>query len=161
MNIWHHTPMKFFVIYTLTMFLLAGCSGQKPRYVDDTLRETNAVLYGRVLNVGEIKIKEDPALLNPLAGGIIGGSAGVIIGELLDISSAATGAFTIGGATLGLTMAGFNDSPANTYTATELTVELENSNVLVIVLSNDEYFVRGDEVRIVSLGEEKVRVQHR
>ena len=145
------------------MFMLAlGCSGQTtPRYQDDKMRPAGAVVHGRVINVSEILIKEDPAILNSISGGVVGGAAGVIIGAMLDISSAASGAFAIGGATLGLNMNGLNDSPAKTYEATELTVEIEDGNVLVIVISNQDYFVRGDEVRVISMGKENVRVQHR
>ena len=160
-----HLGTRILALFLLLFVVVAsGCGAKekvRSRYKDDELRQAQSVLYGTVVNVSEIQVRQDLALATPLAGGVIGGAAGIIVSAIVDLGGATNAAFAVGGATLGLLMSGADDEPAHTYEATELTVELENGGVLVIVLANQDFFVRGDVVRIIGLGESQVRVQHR
>lgn len=156
---------RLFTLFLLLFVVAAsGCGAKekvRSRYKDDELRHAQSVLYGTVVNVSEIQVRQDIAVATPLAGGVLGGAAGIIVSAVLDLGGAANAAFAVGGATLGLLMGGADDEPARTYEATELTVEMESGGVLVIVLANQDYFVRGDIVRVIGLGDSQVRVQHR
>lgn len=156
---------RLFTLFLLLFVVIAsGCGAKekvRSRYKDDELRQAQSVLYGTVVNVSEIQVRQDIAVATPLAGGVLGGAAGIIVSAMLDLGGSTNAAFAVGGATLGLLMGGADDEPAQTYEATELTVELESGGVLVIVLANQDYFVRGDIVRVIGLGDSQVRVQHR
>jgi outer membrane lipoprotein SlyB len=68
--------------------------------------------------------------------------------------------FTLGGAGLGSAAGANADAFKRRYRATQITMELESGSVLVVVQGNDDYFVRGDRVRILGLGDDRARVQH-
>jgi outer membrane lipoprotein SlyB len=49
---------------------------------------------------------------------------------------------------------------SRSYRATQITMELNNGKILVIVQGSDDYFLKGDKVRILHMGEGRARVQH-
>lgn len=141
-----------FILLTLCL-VLPGCGGKK--YSDGDLRNTAAVRYGTVLDVTEVIVEEDPSLVGPAiglaAGGLLGSAFGGGTGRTL---------FVLGGALLGADVGGGIDYRSRRYKALQLTLELENGNILVVVQGYDELFVRGDNVRILVMDEERARVQH-
>ena len=132
--------------------LLAGCSANPKRYNDDEVRQADGVYFGTVANVATVKVTQDPDLLGPLMGGVAGGVVGAVV-------NGTTGGIV--GAGAGLLVSGGAELSAKTFDATEITVELENGRFLVIVIGGAEYFIRGDEVRIIGMGKQYVRVQHK
>ena len=101
-------------------------------------------------------VEEDPSFIGPAIGGVAGGVLGSLIGK-------GTGrTLTIlGGAALGALLGGAGESAVRRYPATELTVELNNGQTIVIVQGNDDIFIKGDAVRVLHTGEGAARVQHR
>lgn len=130
-----------------------SCGGK--RYSDGSLRESQAVRHGVVLDVTEVMVAEDPSLIGPAiglaAGGLLGSAFGAGTGRTL---------FVLGGAALGADVGGGIDYRTRNYKALQITMELDNGNVLMVVQGYDELFVRGDEVRIIVIDEERARVQH-
>ena len=133
--------------------LLPACGGK--RYSDGDLRESQAVRYGVVVDVTEVMVYEDPSLVGPAiglaAGGLLGSAFGAGTGRTL---------FVLGGGLLGADVGGGIDYRTRNYKGLQLTLELDNGNILMVVQGYDELFVRGDEVRIVIIDEERARVQH-
>ena len=148
------TAFRIFLILPLAIALaLPACGGK--RYSDGNLRESQAVRYGVVVDVTEVMVEEDPSLVGPAvglaAGGLIGSAFGAGTGRTL---------FILGGAALGADVGGGIDYRTRRYKALQLTMELDNGNILMVVQGYDELFVRGDEVRIIVIDEERARVQH-
>jgi outer membrane lipoprotein SlyB len=133
--------------------LFSGCGSKK--YSDGDIRTVEGVYHGTVLDVTDVVVEEDPSLVGPLVGGAAGGLVGSAFG-------AGTGRllFTLGGAALGSAAGGGTDAFKRRYRAAQITMELDNGGALVVVQRNDEYFVRGDKVRIISLGDDRASVQH-
>lgn len=132
--------------------LLAGCNAPNKHYNDDEVRQADGVFFGTVANVSTVKVTQDPDALGPLMGGVAGGVVGAVVGG-------STGAIV--GAGAGILATGGAEMASKTYDATEITVELENGRYLVIVIGGADYFIRGDEVRIIGMGKQYVRVQHK
>ncbi len=148
----HRSAMYSTLLLCCVAFLVAGCGSSKPSYDDGHFRGVKSVYEGTVVNVGKTTVTEDPSLLGPIVGGVTGG----VIGSLV---AGPTG--TIVGATGGTIYGGGSDTSTKRFAATELTIELENGAIMLIVLGNDDYFLRGDPVRIITVGKNLVRVQHK
>lgn len=155
----HILPLPAFTASRVLLLLLAvtlalPACGSK-RYSDGTLRESQAVRYGVVVDVTEVMVEEDPSLIGPglglAAGGLLGSAFGAGTGRTL---------FILGGAVLGADVGGGLDYRTRRYKALQLTMELDNGNILMVVQGYDELFVRGDEVRVIVIDEERARVQH-
>ncbi|MDR0339566.1 MAG: hypothetical protein LBH65_04745 [Desulfovibrio sp.] len=143
------------VTLLLALLLVGGC-GQK-RYGDGEIRPVSAARVGTVLDVSDVMVEEDPSLIGPglglVAGGFLGSAFGKGTGRML---------FTVGGALLGADVGGQGslDYHKRRYRAVQLTMQMDNGGVLVVVQGDNEYFVRGDRVRVVGMGEDRVSVQH-
>jgi outer membrane lipoprotein SlyB len=111
---------------------------------------------GTVLSVAEVMVEEDPSFVGPAIGGVAGG----VLGSLIGTGTGRTLGI-LGGAALGALLGGAGESAARRYPATELTVELDNGQTIVVVQGNDEIFVSGDPVRVLHTGEGTARIQHR
>lgn len=142
--------LAFLLFFTL---LLPACGGK--RYSDGDLRQSRAVRHGVVVDVTDVMVYEDPSLVGPAvglaAGGLLGSAFGAGTGRTL---------FVIGGGLLGADVGGGIDYRTRSYKAMQITMELDNGNILMVVQGYDEVFVRGDEVRIIIIDEDRARVQH-
>lgn len=147
------TAFRAFVFLLSLALFLPACGGK--RYSDGSLRQTQAVRQGVVVDVTEVMVYEDPSLVGPAvglaAGGLLGSAFGAGTGRTL---------FVIGGGLLGVDVGGGIDYRTRSYKAMQITMELDNGNILMVVQGYDEVFVRGDEVRIIIVDEERARVQH-
>ncbi|MDR1946186.1 MAG: hypothetical protein LBQ51_03355 [Desulfovibrio sp.] len=137
----------------LVAVILSACGGKE--YSDGDLREVEAVRYGRVIDVADVLIREEKSLAPAVAGGIIGGWLGSSFSlgtgrEILGLAGAAVGAHIGYG----------SDLNHRIYQAMQLTIELDGGRMIIAVQGYSEYFVRGDRVRIVGLGDGRVVVQH-
>ena len=156
MTHFHRISPVFSALVPLILVLalaLPACGGKK--FSDGDLRETLAVRYGTVLDVTEVMVEEDPSLIGPgigaAAGGLLGSAFGAGTGRTL---------FVLGGAALGADIGGGIDYRTRRYKANQITMELDNGNVLVVVQGFGEFFVRGDRVRVLVMDEERANVQH-
>lgn len=136
--------------------MLSGCASRGGKtYSDGEIRQVQSVQYGTVVDVVEVMVEEDPSIVGPAIGGVAGG----VIGSLFGAGTGRT-LFTLGGAALGALAGGATEYSVRRYKATQLTMELENGQSYVVVQGNEEYFVKGDRVRIVQTGQGRARVQH-
>lgn len=144
-----------FVLVIMLVFglIASGCGSKK--FSDGDVRGVDGVYHGTVIDVTEVMVVEDPSLVGPLIGAGVGGLLGSAFG-----GGTGRTLFVLGGAAFGAAVGGAKDSLTRQYKALQLTMELDNGRVLVVVQGYDEYFVRGDSVRIISLGEDRARVQH-
>ncbi|MDR1684998.1 MAG: glycine zipper 2TM domain-containing protein [Desulfovibrio sp.] len=137
----------------LVAALLSACGGKQ--YSDGDLRSVEAVRSGRVADVAEVQVKEEKSLAPAVAGGVIGGMLGSYFGlgtgrELFGLAGAAAGAYIGYG----------SDLSYRWYPALQLTIELDGGRMIMVVQGHSEYFVRGDRVRVVGLGDGRAVVQH-
>lgn len=145
-----------FILLCFAALLLGQGCGTKS-YNDGEIREISGVQTGTVLDASDVMVEEDPSLIKPglglAAGGLLGSAFGGGTGRTLMI---------IGGAALGASVGsgGDVDYRKRRYRAVQLTMQMDRGGVLMVVQSDGEYFVRGDRVRVIGLGDERVAVQH-
>lgn len=130
----------------------AGCAGRKS-FPDGDIRSIEGVYYGTVVDASDVIVEEDPSIVGPAIGAALGGMLGSQFG-------AGTGRLllTAAGAAVGFQTG--RDVQKHRYEAMQITIELDNGKMLMIVQGFDDYFVRGDKVRIMHMGEGRARVQH-
>ena len=146
---------SFLVFFLAFGLVLSGCASRGGKtYNDGEVRTVQNVQYGTVVDVSEVMIAEDPSLVGPIIVGVAGGVIGSLFG-----SGAGKTLATLGGATLGAILGGAGEASLRKYKASEITVELESGQTVMIVQGDDEFFVKGDRVRVVSTGEGRARVQ--
>ncbi len=133
----------------------SGCNlkGGKS-YNDGDVRQINAVVYGTIVDVSDVNVTVDPSLVGPVAGGVTGGIVGGVLGGMQPLP-------VLGGAAVGALVGGVTEVETKKYIASQLTIELESGETIAIVQGNDDYFTRGDPVRVIGMGENQARVQHR
>ncbi len=137
--------------------ILPGCASRGGQtYNDRDIRRVQTAQYGTIADVTEVQVEDDPTLFGPVVGGVAGGVLGSVFG-----SGAGKVLTTLGGAAGGALFGGLVESSARSYSATQLTIDLESGENIVIVQGNDEYFAKGDPVRVILLGNGKARVQHK
>jgi outer membrane lipoprotein SlyB len=140
----------------------AGCrSGSRQSFPDGDIRSVSGVYYGTVLDVTDIMVAEDPSLTGPIVGGVVGAIVGGALSGTLGrplSGSAGDLLLTAAGIVVGVEMG--SKVRSRTYRATQITMELNNGKILVIVQGSDDYFLKGDKVRILHMGEGRARVQH-
>ena len=147
-------PLALFLALAL-LCGLSACGGKK--FGDGDIRTISGVSTGTVIDVSDVMVEEDPALLGPgiglAAGGLLGSQFGAGTGRLL---------FTLGGAAFGADIGGYGepDYHKRRYRAVQLTMEMDNGGILVVVQGNQEFFVRGDKVRVIATEEGRATVQH-
>ena len=148
---------KALLIIALALGLaLPGCASRGGKtYNDGDVRRVQSVEYGTVLDVTEVMVAEDPSVVGPLLGGLGGGLVGSLFG-------AGTGRtlMILGGSAIGAIAGGATEYAVRRYKANQITMEMENGGTLVVVQGNDEFFVKGDRVRVIQLGDGHARVQH-
>ena len=145
------------LLLVMSLLPLAGCASRGGKtYSDGEVRTLQKVQYGTVLNVGEVTVEEDPSLLGPVLGGVTGGIVGSFFGRGVGQTL-----FILGGAAAGALAGGAAEYGIRRYTASEITVELDDGSIVVVAQQDDEVFVQGDKVRIISTEEGRARVQHR
>ena len=138
----------------------AGC-GSRKSFPDGDIRSLKGVYYGTVIDVSEVMVTEDSSLAGPVLGGAVGAIVGSklsgISGSPLDGrrgSLLLTAAGLVVGAETG------SSAQKRRYLAMQITMELNNGKILVVVQGFDDYFVKGDKVRILHMGEGRARVLH-
>lgn len=145
------------LLLAVALLPLSGCASRGGKtYSDGEVRTIQKVRYGTVLSVGEVTVEEDPSLVGPIVGGLAGGVVGSFFGRGVGRTL-----FILGGAAAGAVAGGAAEYGLKRYTATEITVELDDGEIIVIAQQDDEVFVQGDKVRVLTTQEGRARVQHR
>ena len=157
--------MRALQILTVLLVLalcLGGCgSGSRKSFPDGDIRSVAGVYYGTVLDVTDIMVAEDPSLTGPIVGGVVGAIVGGQLGGALGKPlRGSTGNLLLTAAGIVVGVETGSRVRSLSYRATQITMELNNGKILVIVQGSDDYFLKGDKVRILHMGEGRARVQH-
>ena len=144
--------ISFFAITAL----LAGCASSKSGevYSRDQARQSMTVRLGTVEFVKPVKVEGSKSGMGAAAGGIIGGVAGSTIGGGKGSTLAALGG-AVGGALLG----NVAEEKITDFDCLEITVKLDNGEVIAAVQENDVMFAVGDRVRVLTARDGTVRVE--
>lgn len=136
--------------------LLSGCASSKSGevYTRDEARQGMTVQLGVVEFVKEVQVEGSKSGMGAAAGGIIGGVAGSTIGGGKGSTLAALGG-AIGGAVIGHVAEG----KVTEFDGLEITVKLDNGDVVAIVQENDVPFAVGDRVRVLTTRNGTTRVE--
>ena len=144
--------------FTMLMFvsLLSACapstSGQV--YSRDQARISHQVFFGTVLEVRAVTIEGTQSGAGLVAGGVLGGIAGSAFGGGTGRRLAtATGA--VAGAAAGSAI----EKNATTVQGQEITVELDNGEIVAVVQEADITFWDGDRVRVLRSQDGTMRVR--
>lgn len=134
---------------TLVLAMLAGCA--QPglgggNYTRGQVRGEQMVRFGLVESVRDVVIDARDTGTGTLAGAAIGGVAGSTVGG----GSRANAVGAIAGAVMGGIIGNAVEKSGNDRKGVEVTVRLENGNVIAVTQEKDEDFRVGDRVRILS-----------
>jgi outer membrane lipoprotein SlyB len=134
----------------LLVTVLAGCAAPGlggGAYSREQARREQTVRMGYVESVREVKLEGTRSGVGPAAGAVAGGIAGSSIGSG---RGAALG--TVAGAVIGGLAGQAAEQGVTTKRGVEVTVKLDNGQMVAIMQEADETFRPGDRVRILSDG---------
>lgn len=149
-------PLPFLLTALLLVVTLAGCASSQSgsSYSRSSTRNEMSVRLGVVESVRKVTIEGGNTPVGTVAGAAIGGMAGSNVGG---------GRGSTVGAILGAVAGGMAGSALEEKVSKkdglEITVRLENGNLVAIVQEADEEFHPGERVRILS-GNGTSRVSH-
>ena len=141
--------MKQFTTYVtliLFAFIVAGCAPSLSGdvYSRDKVQKAQTVVEGEVIMVREVLIEGTKSGFGAIAGGIMGFALGSAVGKGSGRTIAGA-AGTLGGAAAG---AGLEEAGTR-QPGIEITVKLENGEVVSIVQAVGREFRIGDEVKVL------------
>ena len=134
----------------LLVSVLAGCAAPGlggGTYSREQARRGQTVRMGYVESVREVKLEGTRSGVGPAAGAVAGGIAGSSIGSG---RGAALG--TVAGAVIGGLAGQAAEQGVTAKRGVEVTVKLDNGQMVAIMQEADETFRPGDRVRILSDG---------
>lgn len=136
--------------------LLSGCAPGVGggSYSRDQARREQSVRMGVVDSVREVPIEGTRSGVGPAAGAVVGGIAGSTVGQG---RGAAVGAVL--GSVAGGVAGQAAEQAATRQTGYEITVRLDNGQLIAVTQAADEAFKPGDRVRLLSDGA-TTRVTH-
>ena len=129
--------------------MLAGCAPGLGggSYTREQARREQTVRMGFVESVREVKLEGTRSGVGPAAGAVAGGVAGSSVGSGRGSAIAAIAGAVIGGVAGQAAEQGFTGKRG-----VEVTVKLDNGQMVAITQEADETFRPGDRVRILSDG---------
>ena len=135
------------VLFLTVAVLLSGCASSKSGevYTRDQAQRVQTVRLGVVEFVKEVRVEGSKSGIGAAAGGIIGGVAGSTVGGGKGSTLAALGG-AIGGALVG----NVAEEKITDFAGLEITVKLDNGEVLAVVQKNDVMFAIGERVRVLT-----------
>ena len=150
--------MKTTKLVSLLVFIVlvtGGCaSSMSPNvYSRDQAQKVQTVHKGEVIMVREVQIEGTKSGAGAIAGGIMGFALGSTIGSGSG-RTVARAAGTVGGAAAGAAI----EEGATRQMGLEITIELDNGEVVSIVQGADEMFDEGDLVRVLRRPDGTARV---
>lgn len=135
---------------------LVGCAGSLSgsSYSRSEARQEQTVRLGVVESVRPVTIEGEKGVLGAVTGAVVGGYAGSNVGggrgsELATVLGAVAGG--VAGSTI--------EGKVNTKQGLEITVKLDNGQLIAVTQEADEQFRPGDKVRVLS-GGGTTRVTH-
>lgn len=143
-----HTSAVISAVLLVTV--LAGCAAPGlggGTYSREQARREQTVRMGYVESVREVKLEGTRSGVGPSAGAVAGGIAGSSIGRG---RGAALG--TVAGAVIGGLAGQAAEQGVTAKRGVEVTVKLDNGQMVAIMQEADETFRPGDRVRILSDG---------
>ncbi|RTL51420.1 MAG: glycine zipper 2TM domain-containing protein [Rhodocyclaceae bacterium] len=143
-------------VSTLAALLLAACAGSQSgsSYGPSQARGEMSVRMGVVESVRRVTIEGERSPVGTLAGGVVGGIAGSEVGQGKGSSIA-----TVLGAVAGGLAGQAIEERANKKAGLEITIKLDNGQMIAISQEADEEFRVGERVRVLS-GQGATRVAH-
>ena len=143
------------VLLALSLGLPACSSTGGKVYNAGEAQQVQQVQFGTLLAVEDVRVEGDGAHTGAILGGVTGAAVGSLFGggsgRVLSV---------VGGALAGGVLGAGVEGQARSFDANQLTVELENGSTIVVVQRKDEqFFTRGDRVRVISSGQNAARVQ--
>ena len=135
------------VVLAASVLALSGCASSLSgsAYSRDQARGEMSVRLGVVENVRQVQIEGTRSPVGGIAGGVIGGVAGRNIGG---------GSGSIVGSVVGAVAGGIAGSAieegVTRQTGLEITVRLENGQLIAVTQAADETFQPGERVRVLS-----------
>jgi outer membrane lipoprotein SlyB len=146
---------KFVSLLVFIVLVTGGCaSSMSPNvYSRDQAQKVQTVHKGEVIMVREVQIEGTKSGVGAIAGGIMGFALGSTIGSGSG-RTVARAAGTVGGAAAGAAI----EEGATRQMGLEITIELDNGEVVSIVQGADEMFDEGDLVRVLRRPDGTARV---
>lgn len=150
-------PGFFFIIGLLAALTFStGCaSNSGSSYKPDEARVAQSVQTGTITHIGRATIEQDSSFLGPIIGGVVGG----VLGSTFGAGTGRTLAI-LGGAAGGALAGSMVDKQIQTENALEISIQLDNGQIISVVQAEDDLYVVGDKVRVVSGANGRSRVQH-
>jgi outer membrane lipoprotein SlyB len=145
-----------FIILLILAALLCGCASSRSGevYSRDQARQAQTLQLGTVEFVKNIQIEGTQSGVGTVAGGVAGGVAGSTIGHGAGSTLAA-----VGGAIVGAVAGNVGEEAVTRRDGLEITVRLDNGEVIAVVQEADVPFVAGDRVRILTGSDGTTRVE--
>ena len=143
------------IVTTLLLFCLTGCASSMSgtSYSRNQARQVQTVQQGTVIHVQQVHIEGTKSPLGAIAGGFMGYALGNTIGGGSGKTIART-AGAIGGAVAGAAI----EEKATSQMGLEITIELDDENVIAVVQGAEEHFDVGDRVRVLRNPDGSARV---
>jgi outer membrane lipoprotein SlyB len=129
--------------------VLTGCAGGLGggTYSREQARREQTVRMGYVESVREVKLEGTRSGVGPAAGAVVGGVAGSTVG-----SGRGSAVAAVLGAVAGGVAGQAAEQGVTSKRGVEVTVKLDNGQMVAIMQEADETFRPGDRVRILSDG---------
>ncbi len=143
------------IILSLLIFIMIGCAANQgsKTYSANQAQTAMSVYFGTILEVGDVVIDVDQG--GSTLGAVVGGVAGRSLARAGKSNRAGRDLATVGGAAIGSAAT----KAASQKPGLELTVELDDGQLMVIVQLKDDDFLVGDRVRIVKANDGSYRVR--
>ncbi|MFC2073809.1 glycine zipper 2TM domain-containing protein [Campylobacterota bacterium] len=133
----------------ILMPIMSGCATNKgPEYDGSSYDNIKRIQIGRVISERPVVVKDDGL------GTFIGAITGVVLGSFVG-GGRASSLGALGGGLAG----GYAGSEAGKANAQELTVELNDTEVVVIVVKGDNIYKAGDRIKIIKDGNKVASVE--
>jgi outer membrane lipoprotein SlyB len=145
------------IVVLILFFIITGCASSRSGHVysRDQARKIQTVRMGTVKSVRNVLIEGTKSGIGAVAGGVTGGALGSAVGK----GSGKRIATVAGAVAGGLAGAAAEDSLTKKE-GIEITVELDDGEVIAIVQEADESFSVGDRVRVLTGQDGTTRVGH-
>ena len=144
-------------IVLLITALLPACAPSRSGavYTRDQARTAHTVTYGSVISVAPVSIEGTQTGAGVLGGGALGGVLGSMVGGGRgSVLGAVAGA--VGGGLAGAAV----EKGVTTRQGLEITVQLDNGQIISVVQEGDEPFNRNDRVMVLRSVDGSARVRH-
>jgi outer membrane lipoprotein SlyB len=143
------------VVLLLVVFVACGCASNTSSnvYSREEAQKAQRVDEGEVLFVREVTIEGSKSGLGGLAGGIMGFAIGGTVG-----GGSGRGVARAAGAVAGAAAGSAVEKESTRQTGLEITVQLDNGEVVAVVQAADEQFDVGDSVKVLRRPDGAARV---